>query len=178
MKSIQALLGLLGIVSAWAGDTPASGGYGTKFLTEDKHAPAQRSVDDAKLLEIRNAAKFGGFAEQDGTPKDWSLEQNSEFISFEASATLLPAHAIIHVPEKLRSHVTPGLKGKFMAWQEFAARYRAVVTTFDVTLDEASGKTPLKPERIESLRKLDVIAVAVLNGAPISFRGITTPAKP
>lgn len=177
MKSRLSLLALLGIVSAWAADTPDSGGYGPRYLTEDKHAPAKRSVDDARLLQMRKAAKFDGGTESDSSAKGWDLNENSEFISFNGAGTLIPKHAILHVPEKLRANVTSAMTGKFTPWQEFACRYRAVVTTFDVTLDEASGKTPLKPERVEALRKLDRIAVAVLNGSPISFRG-TIPTVP
>ncbi len=177
MISRHSLLALLGIASAWAAETPDSGGYGPRYLTEDKHAPVKRRVDDARLLQMRKAAKFNGGTEPDGSSKGWDLNANSEFISFNGTATLVPKHAIIHVPEKLRVNVSTGMNGKFMPWQEFATRYRAVVTTFDVTLDEASGKTPLKPERVEALRKLDRIAVAVLNGSPISFRG-SMPAVP
>ena len=177
MISRHTLLVLLGIVSACAAETPDSGGYGPRYLTEDKHAPAKRRVDDARLLQMRQAAKFDGSTAPDGSAKGWNLDENSEFITFNGSATLVPKHAIIHVPEKLRGHVSSGLNGKFMSWQEFATRYRAITTTFEVTLDEASGKTPLKPERVESLRKLDQIAVAVLNGSPISFRG-SKPATP
>jgi hypothetical protein len=173
------VLCLLGAaVATAAAEDKNSGGYGPEHLTEDRHAPVQRQVDDQKLLEMRKSAKFAGFTKEDGKPKGWDLNQNSEFISAEGWSTLVPKRAIIHVPESHRSYVTPGLKGEFLLWNEFASRYRGIVTTFEVSLEEVSGKTPISPERLKELRELDRIVVAVFKGSPISCPSITPAAPP
>jgi hypothetical protein len=111
-------------------------------------------------------------------PQGWGLNEYSEFLSFKEHGTLVPKHAIIHVPESLRGCVTTSLHGTFVPWKEFATQYPAIVTTFSVTLEEATGKTPIKPERLELVRKSDRIVVAVLNGSPISCRLPAPPPAP
>lgn len=149
-----------------------TGGFGPEHLTEDRHPPVMPGIDDAKLLELRKKCAIRGSAKPAPAARGWDLVRHSEFISFDGHSTLVPKHAIIHVPEIRRSCITRGLEGKFLPWAEFAARYRGLVHPFEVSLDEASGKTPIAPERFAAARKTDRILVAVLNGGPVSCHAI------
>lgn len=157
------------------------GGLGIEHLPQNLKPPVGKAISDKELKARQQGEKFGGFAKAGTEPKGWDLEKNSEFITFDGVVTLVPKGAIIHVPERYRANVVSELKGNLMLWNEFAARYRAVVAPFEVSLAEASGKEPIKPERLEAAQKTGAILVGTLGNSPISVHkkaSATAPVAP
>lgn len=141
---------------------------GAGYLPKEIKAPVGRAISNKDLKDRQNREKFGGFAPEGAGPQGWDLEKNSEFVVFEGHYTLLPKGAILHVPERFKAQVVAKPQGNFILWQEFITRYRAVVSSFEVSLAEASGEAPIKPERLEAARKTGLIIVGTLNHNPIS----------
>lgn len=167
---------LLCLLSATAATHAPAQGYGAKFLTEDERPPVAANHDDAKLVAMRKAANSGGIKKA-GKANGWDLAENSEYIVFSGFHTLLPKNSIIHIPESQQARVASRPSGKFVPWREFATKYRGVVTTFEVTFDQASGKEPLPAARLKPLLESDLIVVAVLGGSPISCHATATEAR-
>ncbi|MCW1884757.1 hypothetical protein OKA04_08455 [Luteolibacter flavescens] len=181
MKSPALTLLLTALFSAVGhADPKDAGGLGIEHLPKDLKPPVGKAVSDADLKARQQNEKFGGFAKAGSEPKGWDLEKNSEFITFDGMVTLVPKGAIIHVPERYRANVVTELKGNIVLWTEFAARYRAVVAPFEVSLAEASGKEAIKPERLEAAQKSGVILIGTVGGNPISVhkKAPAAPATP
>lgn len=132
----------------------------------------------AQLIDrVKNQSAVAVATPEEQRPR-WDLAQHSEFITFSGDTTLLPKKAVLQVPDKYREFITPSAKGKVVSWPEFAAKYPAFILSVEVTLDQASGKTALDPKVLENAAKSGRIAVAVLNGQPISTFQATPPAAP
>ena len=166
MKTTVTLL--LALSSIALAEPPSSGGMGIEHLPKNLKPPIGKAISDKDLKARQNGEKFGGFTEAGKEPKGWDLEKNSEFVAFEGAVTLVPKGAILHVPDRYRANVVTAMTGKFMLWNEFSAKYRGVVSAFEVSIAEASGQAEIKPERLEAARKTGVILVATIQQNPVS----------
>ena len=107
-----------------------------------------------------------------------NIADTSEFISFDGVTTLVPKGAILNRPEALRSHIVKDPRGKFLIWWDFFARNRARLTTFEVTLEEATGAKPIDPKALALAIRSNTIVVATIHGNPSSVNvPVQDPAK-
>ncbi|QJE94730.1 hypothetical protein [Luteolibacter luteus] len=172
------LFALLALVPLASGQAPEGAGMGAGHLPKDIKAPIGRAVSDKDLKARQEREKFGGFAPEGSGPQGWDLEKNSEFLVFDGNYTIVPKGAILHVPERYKTQVVAKPQGNFILWQEFITRYRAVVSSFEVSLEEASGQAAIKPERLDAASKTGMIVVGTLNHNPISVaKGTATVAQ-
>lgn len=85
----------------------------------------------------------------------------------------------MHVPERMAANVVKAPAGEFLTWSEFFGRTHSIVTTLEVTLEEASGAKAIDPARLETAIRSGRIVVAVTQGNPTSVspaaEAITTP---
>lgn len=162
---------------ATANPQPAAG-HGIEFLPQHRKAPVVSTETDASLKARRASGKFGGFAPDGAAPKGWDLMENSQFIAFEGVSTLLPKGSILHTPLRFQQHIVAQVSGTLMVWSEFAARYRGLVTPFPVTLEQASGQTPIDLRTFEAAKNSGFIVVAMMDGNPVSVspKALETPA--
>lgn len=156
------------LVSIAAGQAPEGSGMGLHHLPKDLKAPIGKTISDKDLKARQASEKFGGFAPEGSGPKGWDLEKNSEFVVFEGNYTIVPKGAILHVPDRYKGQVVAKPQGNFILWQEFIMRYRGLVSSFEVSLEEASGQAVIKAERLDAARKTGLIIVGTLNHNPIS----------
>lgn len=138
-------------------------------ITPDTLAKRQQ-VDQLSRLQkpVKNEAKFRRPAASQ------SIIAQSTILSDGSSWTIVPNGAVLFVPEKLKSRITTQPKGDLLAWSDFLVRSRSWITTCEVSIDQATGKQPLKPERSDFWAKQDKIVVAVHQSGPISFRKPST----
>jgi len=175
VSTLALLLAFAACTDAFS-QAPEQSGHGIEFLPQDRKAPVAPAVSAADLKKRQAAEKFGGFAAEETLPKGWDLADHSEFIAFDGNVTLLPKGAIIHVPDRFKANVVAKMEGNLMLWNEFVARYPGLVSRMDVSIEEASGTTPLKPERLQAERVKNLIIVGVLNRNPITVsRAAITP---
>jgi len=154
--------------SARSEDTARGGGFGPKFLPDNRPAPVADAMTDEQLLARQAAAKFGGIAPEDQRTRTYDLASNSTFLQNGERFTLVPKGAVLQVPEKLASWVVKAPAGKFQPWPEFQAERRGQVVPFEVTMDQAAGKVPLDPGKLAAAKKAGGLLVAVCRGGPIS----------
>lgn len=75
---------------------------------------------------------------------------------------------MLHVPERLRAHMTQDAKGELVFWTAFLNRFPALVEPFEITIQEAAGLAPIKPERLASATRSGRIIVTAIQGNPTS----------
>lgn len=97
-----------------------------------------------------------------------SILSQSDFITFNGSATLVPKRAILHVPEELKSRLILPQGTPIQTWADFFAVNRGWITTIEVTRVQAEGNEPLAPEVLERISKSKSLVVATYRGGPIS----------
>ena len=94
--------------------------------------------------------------------------------------TLVPKGAVVHIPKIMKDRVTAKPVGTLLTWTEFLSQNQGWISTCEVSFEQASGKIPLDPKKVEFWQKQDKIMVAVHLGGPISVKpgseGAETPA--
>lgn len=112
-----------------------------------------------------------------------SILSQSDFITFNGVATLVPKRAILHVPEGLKSRLTLPPGTPIQSWADFFAVNRGWITTVEVTRVQAEGNEPLTPETLDRISKSKSLVVATYRGGPISVlplkvETVATPTNP
>ncbi|NNJ87183.1 MAG: hypothetical protein HKP20_08430 [Akkermansiaceae bacterium] len=102
------------------------------------------------------------------TVKHTTLYKNSHIIVNRGEHTIIPKRSILVLPDRLKSRVTKKPSGKFVLWPEFKKTNQDWIWTFEVTLDQAKGITPLPEGRMKDLAKLNRVVVALYRGNPVS----------
>ncbi len=106
-------------------------------------------------------------------PKD--ILSESDIISFNGIATLVPKRAIIQIPETYRPRLGFVAGSRLVGWPEFYALNRGWITTVEVSRAQAQGNVPLAEEVEEHLSKSRNLVVATFHGGPISKHPLKTP---
>ena len=96
------------------------------------------------------------------------LVDRSAILSSSANWSLVPKGAVLHVPGIYAKRVNDSRSGKLVGWQDFYGKNRSWIRTIPVTIDQASGKTPLTNEYLAGLKKGGQVLIAVCRGGPIS----------
>jgi len=163
-----ACLSLMGAGTACA--QKKGGGMGLEFLPKHIPAPASDVMTDEQLLARQHRENAGKLMPKEQQVKGLDLQDTSTFLESNGLFTIIPKGAVIYVPEKLAAMVveTPSVESKFQAWQEFLVANRGRISTFEITFDQASGKTPVDADKLELARKADTLIVAVCRGGAIS----------
>jgi hypothetical protein len=104
-----------------------------------------------------------------------SLLDQSDIISFNGVATLVPKRAIIQVPKNLKSRITYEPGAKLMHWADFYALNRAWITTIEVSEAQAEGNNPLAEETQQKMVKSGALIIATFKGGPISVLPLKVP---
>jgi len=103
-------------------------------------------------------------------PESQSLIKDSMILHDGTYWTLVPKGAVIHIPKIMEERVSAKPVGKLITWEEFLTQNRGWISTCEVSFEQASGKTPLDPKKVEFWKKQDKIMVAVHSGGPISVK--------
>ena len=101
--------------------------------------------------------------------KHTTLYKNSHILVYRGKHTIIPKNSIIVLPERLKSRVLDKPDGEFILWPEFKTANRDWIWTFEVSLDQAKGSSPLPEDRIEDLSKLNRLVVSLYKGNPVSI---------
>lgn len=103
-------------------------------------------------------------------PKEESIISQSTILHDGESWTLVPKGAVLHTPAAMRDRVGAKPVGGLLPWSEFLIKNRAWLSTQEVDLAQAAGRTPLPADRAEAWSKQNKIVVAVHYAGPISVR--------
>ena len=102
--------------------------------------------------------------------RNGGLVGRSAILSSTKNWSLVPKGAVLHVPKLYEERVNNTRAGTLIGWQDFYRANRSWIRTIPVTIDQASGKTPLTEEYLAGLRKGGQVLIAVCRGGPISVK--------
>lgn len=151
-----------------AAEPEPTAGYGLQYLPSRILESANDVTTDEALLARQKSEKFGGLRPKDQEMPSYDLASYSTFIQIGDRYTLVPKGAVLNLPEKLASLVVKEPTGLFVHWQEFQAANRATLTNLEISLEQASGQTPIEPAKIDAARRAGVLLVAVIRGGAVS----------
>lgn len=167
---MKLLLPLLALAAAplCRADEKSAAGYGLQFLPAKLQGAAAEATTDEALTARQQNEKFGGLRKDGEETKGYDLASHSTFLQFGNQYTLVPKGSVLHVPEKFASSIVTAPTGSFVPWNEFQTAHRASISRFDVTVDQASGKTPLDADKLEIAKRSGCLLVAVYQAGAIS----------
>lgn len=142
--------------------------------THDQLVAAMRKAEPGDPMKQLAVAKGGNAAVVKGEDpsvvnKPKSLLGESDIISFDGLATLVPKRAILQIPAGYaeRIKIAPGVK--IVGWADFYALNRGWITTVEVSRVQAEGVQPLAEEIKKQMTKSRNLVVATYQGGPISL---------
>ena len=103
-------------------------------------------------------------------PGGMSLIKQSDILNDGIHWTIVPKGAVLHTPATFAERVGAKPLGRLLTWDDFLRANRSWLFTEEVSLDQASGKTPFLPSRHEAWNTVGKVIVAVHFGGPISVR--------
>ena len=106
-------------------------------------------------------------------PKD--LISQSDIISFQGVATLVPKRAILQIPKNYRDRMALQPGAHIVGWSDFYAINRGWITTVEVSRTQAEGNIDLPEETHKLLSKGGNLVVATFMGGPISVLPLKVP---
>ncbi len=99
-------------------------------------------------------------------PAESSIVKQSVILHDGTNWTMIPAGAVIHLPEALKEKLNARPVGKLLPWSDFLAKNKSWITTSEVTFDQAAGNLPLPVKEAASLANHAKIVIAVLKNGP------------
>ena len=102
------------------------------------------------------------------TVKHTTLYKNSHIIVNRGEHTIIPKRSILFLPERIKTRVVEKPTGTFVLWPTFKRNNQNWIWTYEVTLDQAKGITPLPEGKIKDFAKLNRMVVALYRGNPVS----------
>lgn len=110
-------------------------------------------------------------------PQTQSIISQSTILRNGDSWTLVPAGAVVFLPDKLKERISAKPAGILLPWLAFLTNNRNWITTQEVTIAQAAGNVPLPPERVAFWITQEKIVIAVHQSGPISVRMAAGPTR-
>lgn len=146
-----------------AGAAPAIRDAATHDQLVKKYAAAQQNDPMARLVPTQGPDPAATVQVKD-------LVSQSDIISFNGLATMVPKGAILHMPQSVADRVNHYQNGsKLLFWPSFYEKNHGWITTKEVTRRQAEGKDPLDPEFTQRIGKTGNLVIATFAGGPISM---------
>ena len=152
----------------------AQSGLGPKFLPEVRQQANKDRTTALKLAHtITNHHQgFGDAARSEQAPaavtESPGIYTGSIILRHGSTHTVVPKNSVIHLPDHLQGKITRSPEGRYIPWPKFYTANRSWLLTHQVTLDQASGKDPIKPNARTQLKSINRIVVSVYQNHPIS----------
>lgn len=165
MKKPQFLLKGVVIIGLFAGlETVCA--QSTRLSQEELIAKRDSANDRNSRLEPKE-----GLADSQDHPSQSSILTRSVIIGGGRNWTFVPKGSVFHAPENRAERVNLTKRtGKYLPFAEFLRVNRGWLTTYNVTLEQARGKSPINEDAKESMEKGGRVVISVCKGGPISVR--------
>jgi hypothetical protein len=102
-----------------------------------------------------------------GAPKD--IVKESDILSYNGVATLLPKGSVIFVPEILKSRVGWQENAQLVTWSQFFQNNRGWISTMEIDFEQAKGVAPIEEEKATWLGTSTKLVVATFKKGPITM---------
>lgn len=155
--------GLLMFLLAGAGLAEAQSGQ--RLTREELIARRDASKERNVRLQAEDAA------ESQAHPSQSSILDRSVILADGRNWTFVPKGAVFCIPEihEKRVNLIEG-KGKYVPFASFAAKNRGWLSTYNVSLEQARGNSPINEEARKALMESGRVVISVCKGGPISTR--------
>jgi hypothetical protein len=163
--SLTNIIGL-GVFAAMAAAGFAEAPAMRDAATHDQIVLTLRKADQTDPMKNMPVAK-GEDPSVVNRPKD--LISQSDIISFQGIATLVPKRAILQIPKNYAKRIALEPGAQIMGWADFHARNRGWITTVEVSRTQAEGKLPLADAIQKQMTESGNLVVATYLGGPISM---------
>ena len=84
--------------------------------------------------------------------------------------TTVPKGAVLATPSNLASKIVDKPTGSYVSWKEFAKKNYSWLLKKDVSIEQATGKSPLSENELFRLEKSGKVVIAIHKDNPISVR--------
>lgn len=152
----------------------AESGVGPAFLPAE-HQQAATDSPTAHALKRQIASHNQGFSgavqsakAPAATAPSKEIYACSTIIQHGNTHTLLPPFAVIHIPAHLKKNITRTPVGTYVPWPRFYSAHRSWLFTHHITIKQAEGKAPIKPEVKNQFTLINRMVVSVFQNQPIS----------
>jgi len=105
-----------------------------------------------------------------GRPAGQSIIGQSTILSDGNRWTIVPDGAVLHIPAAMRSRVNAEPAANLVPWIEFLSANISWLDSYEVSFEQAAGKSGLPEQRTEHWSKQNKVIVAVHQRGPISVR--------
>lgn len=152
----------------------AESGVGPAYLpAESKQAATERpTAAELKQCMASQHQGFQGGIQSPYTPAtitpSKSIYATSIILQHGDTHTLLPPFAVIYTPDHLQKKITRTPHGRYVPWPEFYTNHRSWLFTHQITLKQAKGQAPIKPEVLSQFKRINRIVVSIYQNHPIS----------
>ena len=163
------------ITLALAALSPAFGGevaVATALSAPPTHEDlAKRKAQGKKTMQgVTNFAPAEPRAVKRKEKEAAGLISRSTILSFGGFWTIVPKHAVLHVPANYQSRISERPSGRLLSWHDFYRRNRGWIYTQNVKISDARGDTTLPPKTLEAYERTGRLVVAVCHQGPISVK--------
>lgn len=163
----------------------AESGIGIQHLPATHTLPAVETANADTLARIKAAHKKslprGTYSRLplQGNIAETNIYKESTILAHGNQHTILPSHAIIHLPEHLKNKVITNTRlltanaSIYTPWPEFYTRNRSWLFTYGINLKQATGQMPIRNDVRKQFSKINRITVALYQNNPISIHPST-----
>lgn len=99
----------------------------------------------------------------------FDLNRTSGFLSDRGVYTLVPKSAVVHVPKGMEVKLQRVEGSRYVSFEQFMRRNCVWVQRMPISVSQATGQVSVDSVRIERMKKLGKVVIAVHKGSPISF---------
>ena len=138
-------------------------------------ATRERTTSEAihKMRAKHQPYNLAGFAKSDKEAEAMGdnvadLMARSLFLTDGKHAVLMPAGAIIHVPEDRGMAVLPATDLPLVSWQEFFRVNQSWIRQFALDFEQATGRKPFDPNTAKALGKSRSLVVCTYFSQPMA----------
>jgi uncharacterized protein len=83
--------------------------------------------------------------------------------------TYLPKRSVLHIPKGMEAKFHKSKGSKYLRFDDFYKKNQLCIHKFEVSKSEIEGESKISEERLDRLRKIGKIIIAVNNGQPTSI---------
>jgi hypothetical protein len=163
---------VLAVIAAMPGTVHADSSVMRAPMTEAQLIELQRQAAQNDPMKKQPVAKTEETKAEQPIP---DLISQSDVLSFQGLAALVPKRAVLQVPKNYRERLAYQPGAKLVGWSEFYVANRGWITIVEVNQKQAQGKLPLPDETHKMMSKSSNLVIATFFGSPVSVLPLKEP---
>ena len=108
-------------------------------------------------------------AEAKGQVLKLNIKDIMDVVEEKGRFTYLPKRSVLHIPKGMEGKFQKSKGSKYLHFVDFYKKNQLWIHKLEVSKSEIEGKSAISEERLERLRKIGKMIIAVNNGQPTSI---------